>query len=276
MGEAIVLDLVVRDGPSRDDAQLLRKADLLAGRARPRRPRHGRAPGRPARAGSECRERCVRCERNARSCSLKRDTQRAMRLALAVILLTACGGSDAKLPTGPIAATVTDYDLTIDLDSRATHAKVTATVTEAGDCWQLPFRGAAPANVTMNGKLAEASRRRHHDHRVRRGLHHGKPLVLDARPHAAADDAGDDRRRLLGEDRQRSERVLLSAQLDRRAAIGSRRATTAPISSRTYHYDVTHPATHGALPGHRHRRQRDRDHVRLHSSTAARPTRRSA
>jgi exopolyphosphatase/guanosine-5'-triphosphate,3'-diphosphate pyrophosphatase len=29
MGDAIVLDLVVRDGPTRDDAQLLRKADLL-------------------------------------------------------------------------------------------------------------------------------------------------------------------------------------------------------------------------------------------------------
>lgn len=29
MGDAIVLDLVVRDGPSRDDAQLLRKADVL-------------------------------------------------------------------------------------------------------------------------------------------------------------------------------------------------------------------------------------------------------
>ena len=29
MGEALVLDLVVRDGPSRDDAQLLRKSDLL-------------------------------------------------------------------------------------------------------------------------------------------------------------------------------------------------------------------------------------------------------
>jgi len=29
MGDAIVLDLVVRDGPSRDDAQLLRKADLF-------------------------------------------------------------------------------------------------------------------------------------------------------------------------------------------------------------------------------------------------------
>ena len=30
MGDALVLDLVVRDGPSRDDAQLLRKSDLLA------------------------------------------------------------------------------------------------------------------------------------------------------------------------------------------------------------------------------------------------------
>jgi exopolyphosphatase/guanosine-5'-triphosphate,3'-diphosphate pyrophosphatase len=30
MGDAIVLDLIVRDGPSRDDAQLLRKSDLLA------------------------------------------------------------------------------------------------------------------------------------------------------------------------------------------------------------------------------------------------------
>jgi exopolyphosphatase / guanosine-5'-triphosphate,3'-diphosphate pyrophosphatase len=30
MGDAIMLDLVVRDGPSRDDAQLLRKSDLLA------------------------------------------------------------------------------------------------------------------------------------------------------------------------------------------------------------------------------------------------------
>ena len=29
MGDAIVLDLVVRDGPLRDDTRLLRKADLL-------------------------------------------------------------------------------------------------------------------------------------------------------------------------------------------------------------------------------------------------------
>jgi hypothetical protein len=30
MGDAIVLDLVVRDGPARDDARLVRKADLFA------------------------------------------------------------------------------------------------------------------------------------------------------------------------------------------------------------------------------------------------------
>ena len=30
MGDAIVLDLVVRDGPSREDARLLRKADLFS------------------------------------------------------------------------------------------------------------------------------------------------------------------------------------------------------------------------------------------------------
>src|SRR5262249_30577205 len=29
MGDAIMLDLVVRDGPTRDDARLLRKADLV-------------------------------------------------------------------------------------------------------------------------------------------------------------------------------------------------------------------------------------------------------
>ncbi len=58
MGEAIVLDLVVRDGPSRDDAQLLRKADLFREElglevrvtvARPIEP--GRA-GEPGAAGS--------------------------------------------------------------------------------------------------------------------------------------------------------------------------------------------------------------------------------
>ena len=30
MGDTIMLDLVVRDGPARDDARLLRKSDLFA------------------------------------------------------------------------------------------------------------------------------------------------------------------------------------------------------------------------------------------------------
>ena len=70
MGEAIVLDLVVRDGPSRDDAHAAPQGRPVQGRARPRRPRHGRAPGRPAGAGSRARV-ASGDRRNARSCSLK-------------------------------------------------------------------------------------------------------------------------------------------------------------------------------------------------------------
>src|SRR4051794_18030372 len=102
-----------------------------------------------------------------------------MRRVLAVILLTACGGSDEKLPTGPITATVTDYDLTIDLDSRATHAKVTAMVTEGGDCWTLPFRGGAPTNVMLNGKPADASLDATTLTACGTGYQAGKPLVLE-------------------------------------------------------------------------------------------------
>ncbi len=56
--------------------------------------------------------------------------------------LAACGGDDGEsVPPGPIAATVTHYDYTFDITSRAAHATVTATVTTAGDCFALPFRG---------------------------------------------------------------------------------------------------------------------------------------
>ena len=72
-----------------------------------------------------------------------------MRRAL-LLLVVACGSS-AKLPTGAIAATVTHYDYTLDLDSRAAHATVTATVTTAGDCWTIPFRASAPANPALDG-----------------------------------------------------------------------------------------------------------------------------
>jgi len=41
---------------------------------------------------------------------------------------------------GPIAATVTHYDYAFDVESRAAHARVTATVDTAGDCLRLPFR----------------------------------------------------------------------------------------------------------------------------------------
>jgi aminopeptidase N len=102
-----------------------------------------------------------------------------MRLALAVILLTACGGSDDKLPTGPIAAQVTEYDVAFDLDSRAAVAKVTATVTEGGDCWTLPFRGGAPTKVLLDGKPAEATQDATSITACGTGFDTKKPLVLE-------------------------------------------------------------------------------------------------
>lgn len=61
-------------------------------------------------------------------------------LALAIFVLAACGEDEGPPPVGPIAATVTHYDYTFDVESRAAHARVTATVDTAGDCLALPFR----------------------------------------------------------------------------------------------------------------------------------------
>ncbi|MBV8757877.1 MAG: hypothetical protein JO257_11390 [Deltaproteobacteria bacterium] len=102
-----------------------------------------------------------------------------MRRVLAVILLTACGGSDDKLPTGPITATVTTYDLALDLDSRAAHAKVTADVTTGGDCWQLPFRGTTPTKALLNGKPADVTLDATSITACGAGFAPGKPLVLE-------------------------------------------------------------------------------------------------
>lgn len=79
-----------------------------------------------------------------------------MRLLLSLILVTAACGDDGTPATyeGPIEASVTHYDYTFDLDSRAAHAKVTASVTTAGDCFTLPFRGEAPGNIAFDGKPA--------------------------------------------------------------------------------------------------------------------------
>ena len=74
MGNAIVLDLVVRDGPSREDAALLRKADMLQDElgldvrvtvARPVATARTRSRASAASSGAE---------QNARACPLKRDT----------------------------------------------------------------------------------------------------------------------------------------------------------------------------------------------------------
>lgn len=78
-----------------------------------------------------------------------------MRASSIVILVAvaACGDAPATY-TGPIEATVTHYDYSFDVESRAAHAKVVATIDTPGDCWTLPFRGEAPANVMIGGAPA--------------------------------------------------------------------------------------------------------------------------
>ncbi|MDB4963828.1 MAG: hypothetical protein JWP01_3827 [Myxococcales bacterium] len=82
-----------------------------------------------------------------------------MRRLFVLGLLVGCGGDDADLPVGPIAATVTHYDYTFDIVSRAAHAKVTATVDTGGDCFALPFRaeGFSPATTQIDGAVAASA-----------------------------------------------------------------------------------------------------------------------
>ena len=165
-----------------------------------------------------------------------------MRRVLAVILLTACGGSDEKLPAGPITATVTDYDLAIDLDSRATHAKVTATVTEGGDCWQLPFRGGTPTTVTMNGKTAEASLDGTTITACGAGFEAGKPLVLEIDHTLQLTTLGTTdvgfTNKTDGDHNNYEYLLSWVGECDRFAPCDNR-----PDQFAHYHYDVTHAAT---------------------------------
>jgi aminopeptidase N len=71
-----------------------------------------------------------------------------------LVCLAACGTSAPPPPTGPIAAQITHYDLSFDLDSHAAHATVTGTVTTGGDCWTLPFRGQDAAALMLDGVAA--------------------------------------------------------------------------------------------------------------------------
>ena len=54
-----------------------------------------------------------------------------------------------------MAFTVSHYDFTIDLTTRATDAKVTLQVTTAGDCLAIPYRGGSVTSVTLNGGAAD-------------------------------------------------------------------------------------------------------------------------
>jgi aminopeptidase N len=82
-----------------------------------------------------------------------------MRRALVIaIAVAACTGHPHPTPiTGTIAAHVTSYDFTFDVDTRAAHAIVTAVVDTAGDCWTLPLRAGAPTNVTIDGAPATSA-----------------------------------------------------------------------------------------------------------------------
>jgi aminopeptidase N len=82
-----------------------------------------------------------------------------MRRVTLLCLLIACGddGNDGPPPTGPITATVTNYDYAFDIDSRAAHVTLALDVTVAGDCITLPFRAQAPANALLGGEPATAT-----------------------------------------------------------------------------------------------------------------------
>jgi aminopeptidase N len=88
--------------------------------------------------------------------------RRLVVLALATIV-PACGnsstggGSDGAMPpTGTIMASVTHYDYTLDLDSRAAHATVALSVDTAGNCIELPLRAASitKSSIKLDGVAA--------------------------------------------------------------------------------------------------------------------------
>ncbi|HEY5949670.1 MAG TPA: hypothetical protein VIV40_29450 [Kofleriaceae bacterium] len=81
-----------------------------------------------------------------------------MRRVALLGLLFACGDDgDGPPPTGPITASVTHYDYSFDIDSRAAHTKLTLDVTTGGDCITLPFRAQSLTNVTLGGDVATAT-----------------------------------------------------------------------------------------------------------------------
>jgi len=75
-----------------------------------------------------------------------------MRRALPLAILVAACDS----PTGTMTVDVTHYDYAIDLATRAAHAEVTATVTDAGNCLTMPLRAQGLTNVTLSGRPVDS------------------------------------------------------------------------------------------------------------------------
>ena len=76
------------------------------------------------------------------------------RLALA-LCLAACGADQG--PQGPGEATAVHYDYAIDLASRQAEVAVTLEVTTAGNCFEIPLRAGALADVTLDGDSASGT-----------------------------------------------------------------------------------------------------------------------
>jgi len=166
-----------------------------------------------------------------------------MQRAFLVGVVAACGGSGSTPPpTGPITATVTHYDYKFDIDSRAAHATVTADVTTGGDCWTLPFRGQALANVALDGvAITNVTSDATSLTACGKGYDTGEMLVLDADMTFALATLGTSQVGYsVRMDAQQNPFYYLVSWVggcDQFAPCDSR-----PNQFATYHFDVTHPA----------------------------------